>query len=294
MAKQNYCIDCGTPISPTAKRCRPCATKARWARGDMDGLFDSEEYRRRQSESTKAAHARGAFDSKECLQKRSEGIKAAWKRGAYGEETRRKQSEAKKADWERGIYGDEEWCQEKSVAMKSAWQRGAFEGRDTSAGMKAAHARGDFGKEWRRNISEAKKADWANGTYDGVFDSEETRRKMSEASKAHWAQGCYDGVFQSPTSIEIQIAAALDIMGIEHQTQYRPEGYSRIYDEFIPPHTLIEVQGDYWHGPKRPENQKRDAQKAQWAAENGFELLVIWEHEIKERGARAIVAQAFA
>jgi len=144
---------------------------------------------------------------------------------------------------------------------------------------------------WRRKLSEAMKAAHARGCWDGVF-TEETRRKHSESAKAQWARGDMDGVFQSPTSIEHQVAAALNIVGIEHQTQYRPEGYSRTYDEFIPPHTLIEVQGDYWHGPERPEQQKRDAQKAQWAEENGYELMEIWEHEIKERGAWAIIAQA--
>jgi len=36
-----------------------------------------------------------------------------------------------------------------------------------------------------------------------------------------------------------------------------------------------------------------DAEKAQWAEENGYELMEIWEHEIKERGAWAIIAQTF-
>ena len=50
----------------------------------------------------------------------------------------------------------------------------------------------------------------------------------------------------------------------------------------------------HWHGPKRPEQQKRDAEKAQWAEENGYKLIVIWEHEIKKQGAWAIVTQALA
>jgi len=227
MAKQKYCVDCGTEISRRAPRCRSCAAKAAWARGDF---------------------------GEECRRKKSEASKAAWARGDFGEEWRRKNSESTKAQWARGAYDSE---------------------------------------ETRRKKSESTKACWARGDMDGVF-TEEWCRKNSESTKAAHARGAYDGVFQSPTSIEIQIAAALDTICIEHESQYRPEGYSRIFDEFVPPNTLLEIQGDYWHGPERPDNQERDAEKATWAAENGYELIVIWEHEIKERGARSIIAEAFA
>ena len=121
--------------------------------------------------------------------------------------------------------------------------------------------------------------------------STESNRLISEAQKKNWANGIYDSVFQSPTSIELQVAAALDIMGIEHQPQYRPDGYSCVYDEFVPPATLIEIHGDYWHGDQQPENQKRDAEKAQWAADNGFDLVTIWEHELKEQGAWSLTIE---
>jgi len=171
-----------------------------------------------------------------------------------------------KAAWARGDFSSEEYRRKKSEAAKAAHERGDYNGHSES--IKAAWARGDRGdKEWCH--------------------------KISEVTKAAWARGCYDGVFQSPTSIELQIAAALDDMEIEHQAQYRPEGYGRIFDELIPPNTLIEIQGNYWHGEDFPETQKRDAEKAQWAKENGFELITIWEHEIKERGALAIIAEVF-
>lgn len=137
-------------------------------------------------------------------------------------------------------------------------------------------------------MSEAAKARWARGDYDGV-QSPEYRKKMSEAMKAARARGCWDGVFQSPTSIEIETSAALDLCGIEHKSQYRPNGYSRIYDELIPPNILLEIHGDYWHGPLRPETQKRDKEKAKWAEENGYTLVVFWENEIREVGAWALV-----
>jgi len=196
---------------------------------------------------------------------------------------------ARKAVWKRGVYDGH------SEAMKAAWGRGVFDDRTT--------------EEYRRKLSETQRAAWERGDMDGVFDSDACRRKhsgatkeawergdydgLSGALKAAWVRGDFDGVFQSPTSIELQVAAALDIMGIEHETQYRPEGYSRIFDEFVLPKTLIEIQGDYWHGDNFPEHQERDAEKAQWAIENGFEFVEIWEHEIKELGAETIITHLF-
>ncbi len=114
-------------------------------------------------------------------------------------------------------------------------------------------------------------------------------RCLSCNAKMQWIRGDFDGVFQSPTSIELAVSDALDAYNIEHVSQYRPPNYNRVYDEFVPPSTLIEVHGDYWHGLK--ENQERDEIKARWAQENGFALIIIWEHEIKEHGAMALVKE---
>jgi len=138
----------------------------------------------------------------------------------------------------------------------------------------------------RQNDSLALKDLWAKGVF--------AERDISNGMKRAWARGDFDGVFQSPTSIELQVAAALDIMGIEHQPQYRPDGYGCVYDELVPPDILIEIHGDYWHGDTFPEQQQRDAAKAQWAEDNGFELVTIWEHEINEFGAWALVMERVA
>lgn len=197
--------------------------------------------------------------------------KAVWENGVFGTEWQQRISKAIKAAHERGVYG-REWRQRESVAIRAAHGRGDFANihdeasrQRQSLAIRAAHKRGIYDEEWRQKLSEA-------------------------VSRAH-KRGDFDGVFQSPTSIELEVAAALDIMGIEHIPQYRPDDYSRPFDEFVPPHTLIEVQGDYWHGPKRPEHQKRDAEKAQWAEDNGYKLIEIWEHEIKEYGAWALVLE---
>ena len=164
--------------------------------------------------------------------------------------------------------------------------------RKQSAAIKAAWKRGDIGdEEWYCEHSEAMKRRWQCGDMDGIH-GEEWRRRHSDAMRAAWERGDFDGVFQSPTSPELQVAAALDIMDIEHTPQYRPDGYSRIYDEFVPPNTLIEVHGDYFHSEEHfPGIEQRDVEKAQWAVDNGFNLIVLWEHELKEQGAWALVME---
>ena len=78
--------------------------------------------------------------------------------------------------------------------------------------------------------------------------TEEVRQKLSDVRRAAWEQGLYDQCFQSPTTIEIAISEALDKLSIEHIRQYRPDGCSYIYDEYLPLlGILLEVNGDYWH-----------------------------------------------
>ncbi len=169
--------------------------------------------------------------------------------------------------------------------------------RKQSAAIKAAWKRGDIGdEEWLRQHAEAMERRWQRGDMDDLH-SEEWCHQQSEAMKAAWERGDFDDrkvVCQSPTGIELEVAAALEIMGIERMPQYRPDGTRYTYDEFVFPNILIEVNGDYWHGDNFPEQQQRDVQKAQWAEDNGYKLVTIWEHEIKQVGAWALVMQRVA
>lgn len=52
---------------------------------------------------------------------------------------------------------------------------------------------------------------------------------------------------------------------------------------------LIEIDGAYWHGPKRPDNQARDAAKERWAKETGYTILRIAEQDYKANPAAELL-----
>ncbi|HUW11450.1 MAG TPA: hypothetical protein VM537_17085 [Anaerolineae bacterium] len=202
-------------------------------------------------------------------QKRSKANKKAYDpTTSAGRALRQTQSETNKAVFDSATSKGRELRRRASEFQK------AFYDPTTSAG-----------RMHRQKQSETSKAAWARGAFDG----EACRQKMSEASKAAWARGAMDGALPLATSIEIAVSVALDILGIEHEPQYRPDGHSRVYDEFVPLDVLIEVHGDYWHSSD--EAQERDAEKAAWARDNGYHLVVIWEHEIDEVGALDLVSE---
>jgi G:T-mismatch repair DNA endonuclease (very short patch repair protein) len=246
-----YCVTCGIKLTPQDgwKYCLDCRPKQNFCTDC--GVEISLSAERCQNCDTIAQWLAGIHEDQ------------------FSEESRRKLIASLKAARARGAWNSKETRRKLSKAMKAQWAAGTFDNRST--------------KEYRRKISRANYRSWARGDRDG----ESTRRKWSRKAEAQWARGDMDGVFQSPTSIELKVSAALDICGIEHQPQYRPDGYSRVYDEFIPPNILIEVHGDYWHNLEGA--KQRDAEKAAWAKKHGYHLVIIWEHEIEERGAWAIV-----
>ena len=84
---------------------------------------------------------------------------------------------------------------------------------------------------------------------------------------------------------------------------FKPEGLYYSFDIFVEPNLLIEVNGDYWHG--NPSIYKAtdiilkgsskelvveakwisDAKKIQTAKDQGFEVLVLWESDLKHSKA---------
>lgn len=83
----------------------------------------------------------------------------------------------------------------------------------------------------------------------------------------------------------------LDKIGVRYIRQWEMGSTKRFCDFAIIGHNiLIEVDGDYFHGygllyenmdAIQKKNNKVDRYKNQWALENGFKMIRIWEHEIK-------------
>lgn len=190
------CIDCGKPSQ--GNRCRKCflkyAKSEEWKRICTISK-SSPEVKRKFSEASKAAWARGAFDkraTKEWRQNQSEALKAAHARGCFGEECRRKISEGVKAarargDWDE-LYASKEWRQ-KCIEVQN---RPEIKRRKSEASKKA-HARGCwdgvYTDEWRQKISRglvgkysgAKSPSWRGGTspYDSSWTIE-LKKKVRE------------------------------------------------------------------------------------------------------------------
>ena len=203
---------------------------------------------------------------------------------------------ANKQRWETGVYGSDEYCAKLSERKTQDWDNGVY---DREAWSEIARRRaeemwadGTFGSDkWKAKQRAAKQALWASGHYDHIVELQRTpeaRAKTSAMFKRLWREGCFDErTYPATTSIEIELSVALDIMGIAHTPQYRPKGCTYVFDEFVPPNIMIEANGDYWHNlPGRPE---RDAYRARWAKGHGYQLIVFWEHEIKETGAWALI-----
>lgn len=256
--KESNCPDCGVPVTKYGRRCRSCAKKMLW--------MTKWKNRRVQKPTCRDC---GAIVSRKNNRCRSCAGKAQWEDKNH----RQRQIAAF-----RKTYNLERRLQQ-SLISKKMWQNPEYREKTSAAIKKSAQS-----IDSRRKRSEILKAIWKN---------ENHRQKVSLGVKGAHERGDFKDVqAQSPTSIEIAISATLDICGIIHESQYRPSGYSRPYDEFIPPNILIEIQGDYFHSEENfPGIMKRDAEKARWAKSNNFHFIEIWEHEINEYGAWAIIVQ---
>jgi len=222
----------------------------------------------------------------ETRRKYSKTTKEAWSRGDHSSgETTRKKSRAATAAWK-----DPDRHHEMSGKIKESWDRGDHEGAWTEE-LRVRQSRKI--RQWCENNPDEVQANMRRAREAKVLlgnravYTDEVRARMSESVKEAWRRGDYDGVFDSPTSIEIDVSRALDEKGIRHISQYRPKGYYRIYDEFVPPRTLIEVQGSYWH--TLPDMQERDIEKARWAHQNGYFVVAIWDFQLEEYGADFLV-----
>ena len=174
------------------------------------GQVFSVAWREKHSKDIKAAHIRG------CYKNHSEAIRAAYERGCYdtmdhtcSEETREKKrqamlgkyhtEEAKKkmgkavsAAHARGAYGDE--CRKKiSESVRELW---------VDPGYREQFEEMWNSEEWRSRVSKRIKAAYARGAY----SSDETKKKRSDTTKAAWDRGCYENAVTDETRAKLSEA----------------------------------------------------------------------------------------
>ena len=134
----------------------------------------------------------------------------------------------------------------------------------------------------------------------GKHHSEETKRKISktwnkwfknatkkqkENMTKNWLiTGLLAAQKANPSSIEKIVCKILDSLNIDYKTQVSFNSHKFIVDIFIPSKRLIiECNGTYWHNydifPKR---KIRDNALEDYAKENNYRLIWLWEDEIRE------------
>lgn len=142
----------------------------------------------------------------------------------------------------------------------------------------------DESPERKRMLSEKQKEYW----------TEERRKESSDRMKKRWANGVYDDVSFSTgraTSIEIATRNTLKTLSMEYVEQWSPPDLRRRYDFCLPfRKILIEVHGDHFHNYNHfPAQFTSDKEKRVWAEENGYDLIVIWEHDINRMNTEFLV-----
>lgn len=118
--------------------------------------------------------------------------------------------------------------------------------------------------------------------------------KIGEASRKRWAAMSDEEKHRiidaglkfyerQPTEPEVIALAQLRARGFEPQVQVPLHGY---VVDFMVNGIVIEVFGCYWHCctscgfTDRDEIRKRDERKVAALKRNGFDVIIVWEHEL--------------
>jgi very-short-patch-repair endonuclease len=129
----------------------------------------------------------------------------------------------------------------------------------------------------------------ADGFGIGRIHSQQTKDKMSETAINNIIK---NGKVKR-SNLEYKFEGILDILGYQYQHSYYIPDIKKIYDFYLPDYnTFIEIDGDFWHcNPDTkfaiPEcksqelNLINDQFKNEWAVNNGYKIIRIWENDIK-------------
>lgn len=244
----------------------------------------SEEHKRKISEAGKARK-----HSEESKEKRRQALKGH----PVSEETRRKIGNAN-----RGRVQTEEANQKRREAMKRV---DTPEYREKlSKGVKKAYENPEFReKQMQIARSPERLASLQRGRANRVC-TDEQRAAYSKHAKMLWQErrevmlaavrpSVHMAFLASQainvSSLEIRVKSLLDKIGIQYEQQKEIGIYAA--DFYLPDYNLIlEVYGCYWHGCEMcgkayPKKNRYDRRRENYIRACGYDLLVIWEHDLK-------------
>ena len=117
----------------------------------------------------------------------------------------------------------------------------------------------------------------------GKHHSEETKEKIREGNAAFRA----NNPLLLPTKPEIAIHEQLSKIGVKFETEHLINKKFCV-DVFVPDYNLIIfVDGCYWHAcpTHHPNNKKPNSDNARvpYLSKCGFNVEIIWEHDIKDK-----------
>lgn len=138
----------------------------------------------------------------------------------------------------------------------------------------------------------------------------EIRQKCEDTTfrlygKHTWDLG-HEGMKSRDTSIELIVSSSLAVIGVEfvHPYVMMSGSVRKEYDFYVPTlNTLIEADGDYWHGnPQKYANDKldkiqqhtrtNDVSKDVLARDASMRLLRFWETDVKRDGFTVMLLEA--
>lgn len=230
----------------------------------MRGREQTEEHKQKNSEGLRKKYAEDA--------EWSEKQRANAKRIVQDPEVRRKNKEAQQRLWE-----DPEHVQKHKEAMNRPEVREYL----SQIRLGQVHTE-EHNRKIAETTSKSQLARWAE------IPLEERQRLTLP-----WRRASQLG---NPSSLEVQIAGLLDVLGIEYTPQY-PVGMTHV-DFYIPScNLIIEVNGCWWHGCEQcapntveaQEKRQQDMKRLYFLRSQGYNVYTLWEHDMKDPNSQGMI-----
>ena len=118
------------------------------------------------------------------------------------------------------------------------------------------------------------------------YCSIECRNKSPDWRRARTESMARQSRKKTPNKLEQAGNDILDAMGLNYIREYPVNG-KFLVDAYLPDHNIIiEWDGDYWHGYKKPLDHRQEKRVALDKSQNaymkkcGYAVLRFWEHEV--------------